>query len=235
MKVEELLTSARLEGVYGVMRKVQSIHDGFETRCIGSGNCCAIGLRIHLSEAWNIARNLRRVYWITAEDKGTAAAEAWHEDIVARLIATLVDDKANWDPNVEETPGTKCVFYNGGCTIYEYRPLICRAYGVFLPVQDGVCPRKRLSDGGHELIRDESIDRTLAEFDNIIETWGTDNPDLDYSIHIAAGVLRFLIPVEQLVEVIESTDKKFWMGHPGYPHQMHKKDFGTSVTIERKS
>lgn len=229
------MASARLEGVYGVMRKLQAVHDGFETRCIGSGNCCKIGLRIHLTEAWNIARNLRRQYWIKAETAGTKNADAWWSHLLEDLKYALTDE--TWDPLNEETTERKCVFFSNqqGCTIYEFRPFVCRAYGVIGPVQEGVCPRKRLPDGGHELIRNDEVDRTIEEMEKIIDFWSTQNPELNYSLHIAAGVLRFLLPQQELVDLIQSTDQKFWLGVPGYPVlENFKREFETPVEIERK-
>lgn len=233
MKAHEVETSARLEGTYSVMRKLQAIHDTFTTRCIGSGNCCKIGLRIHLTEAWNIARNLRRSYWLVAEDKGLAIADNYWEELIQNLKEALVDPE--WDPMNEEKTSRKCVFFGNGCTIYEFRPFVCRAYGVIGPVQDGVCPRKRLPDGGHELIRNDEVDRVIEEMEKIIDLWVRQNPNLNYSLHIAAGVLRFLLPQEELMELINSTDQKFWLGVPGYPVlENFKREFETPVKIERK-
>jgi Fe-S-cluster containining protein len=233
MNQNEVNVQHRLEGVYGVMRRLQATHDGFETRCIGSGNCCEIGLRVNLSEAWNVAKQLRRQYWLVAEDQGIGVAEIWWNKLIWRLMSHLEFDTMRWDSEKEETPGHKCVFWDGGCTIYEFRPMICRSYGVIAPVQDSVCPRKRLPGGGHELIRNSTVDKIIDEFDNIIKLWGQAKPDLDYSIHIAAGVLRFILKPSELEELISRTDKKFWMGYKGYPHQLRNVE--TSVTLKGRN
>jgi Fe-S-cluster containining protein len=231
MKGHEVIHSARLEGVYGALRVIQAKHDKFETKCIGSGNCCKIGLVISLAECWNIAKNLRRQYWIVAESKGLEAAELWWEDTVLdSLIDQMYED--TWDPETNEQE-SHCAFYNNGCTIYEYRPMVCRAYGVIAPVQDGVCPRKRLPDGGHELIWDKEVEAILKEFDEVVEKYGVDNPDLDFSIYMPAGVLKFLLKPEELQDLIASTDQKFWMGHKGYKHQISK-DHWQTVEIGTK-
>lgn len=122
MNSTEVIVAARLEGVYGVLRKIQAQHNEFETRCKGSGNCCRIGLVISLAECWNIARNIRRTYWMIAEDKGQEEAELWYLNLVSNLKEALYDN--TWDPETHEKM-FHCVFYNNGCTIYEYRPMVC--------------------------------------------------------------------------------------------------------------
>ena len=85
MKQAEIIHRARLNGVYGVARKLQAHHDRFETRCIGSGNCCRYGLVIPVAECFNIARSLREDYWKLAEDKGLEAADTEWAETVLRL------------------------------------------------------------------------------------------------------------------------------------------------------
>ena len=220
MNQDQVNTAARLEGTYGVMRKIQATHDTFETRCIGSGNCCRIGLVIPLVECWNIARNLRADYWKHAESEGYEIAQDWFDNMVGRLKAKMYDE--SWEPKSNEND-THCAFFNhefSGCEVYEYRPFVCRAYGVIVPVQDGVCPRKRLPDGRHELIRDDTVRNIINEFDAVVESWGTAHPELNFSIYMPAGVLRFLLPDAEVRELIQNTDPKFWMGHEGYQHMM---------------
>jgi Fe-S-cluster containining protein len=229
----EVVTAARLEGVYGVLRKIQAEHNNFDTKCVGSGNCCKVGLYISLAECWNIARNLRREYWIKAEDQGKAEAEHWYQTIVNELKLALENEE--WTQESQEL-STYCVFYKDGCTIYEYRPLVCRAYGVTSPVQEDVCPRKRLPDGGHELIWDETVEKTIAEFDAVVKEWGEKNPTLNFSLYMPAGVLRFLLPMEELQHLLKTTDQKFWMATPGYGHQIRRENWTeTSVTIGAKT
>jgi Fe-S-cluster containining protein len=233
VNLTELVTQSRLEGVYGVLRKVQSEHDQFETRCIGSGNCCKIGLVIPLAESWNIAKNIRRQYWLIAEDKGKDEAEVWYQDLLARLTAAMHDD--SWSLETNEQDGY-CAFYSNGCSIYEFRPMVCRAYGVIAPVQEGVCPRKRLPDGGHELIWDATVEKVMSEFNNVITDWGSKNPTLNFSMYMPAGVLRFLLSQEELQDLIQKTDQKFWMGHEGYQHQIDRKNWNEqSVEIGVKN
>lgn len=230
MNKHQVEIAARLDGVYGVLRKLQAIHDGFETKCIGAGNCCNIGLRISLAECWNIARNIRRQYWIKAEDIGTQKAEEWYQELIGSLKDAF--NHADWSWNDEDKVETKCAFFSNGCSIYEYRPAICRAYGVITPVQIGVCPRPRLSDGTSiEVIATDDVERAIDEFDSIIARWDSEFPDLGFSIYMPAGVLRFLLPEQELRNLIENTDEKYWQGTPGYQHRMHKKDYETETEV----
>lgn len=227
MNINEVIHQARLNGVYSVLRKAQAVHNEFETSCVGSGNCCKIGLQIHLSECWYIAKSLRQKYWLMAESQGQGVAETWFNDTVNALIEALRDD--SWDGETNETD-RHCVFYDDGCTIYESRPMACRAYGVIAPVQEGVCPRKRLPDGNHELLWDDGVQKTINEFDSIVKKWGEDHPDLDYTIYMAAGVLKFMLDPEEFSKIIADTDEKFWMAKKGYNHRI-KRDSWTSVSI----
>lgn len=233
MNEVEIMISARLEGVYGAMRQQQAVHDGWETKCIGSGNCCDVGLRVSLAESWNISKQIKRRYWLIAEDKGTAFAASWYSDLIERLKETLTEDSQEWDPEIQETPGKKCVFFDNGCTIYEFRPMVCRSYGVIAPVQSGVCPRKRLEGGGIELIKGGIASTIVSEFDEIINLWAEEKPQLDYSMHIASGVLRFLLNDEEFQKLVNSTDKKFWTAAKGYPHHLWD-NLETPVKIGRK-
>lgn len=229
MNLTETVTASRLEGVYGVLRKIQAEHDTFETKCIGSGNCCRIGLVIPLAECWNIAKNIRRQYWLKAENQGKEVAEEWYITLVGELAGALEDE--SWNPDTNEQDD-HCVFYDNGCTIYEYRPMVCRAYGVIAPVQEGVCPRKRLPDGGHELIWDATVEKVMTEFNNVISDWGAKIPALNFSMYMPAGVLRFLLSEAHLKDLIADTDEKFWMGHEGYQHMIDRKHWSeTSVEI----
>lgn len=236
MKLPELVVKEKLSGVYGVMRKLQAEHNEFETACQGAGNCCKVGLVIPLAECYYIAKGLRENYWKIAEMDGKARAETWWTDIMYRLTNAMYDD--SWDPDTNEVAG-HCAFYttknpgqdhsHGICEIYDIRPLVCRAYGVIAPVQEGACPRKRLPDGGHEIIRNETVDNLLDEFDSAIKYWGEKFEGMDFSIYMPAGVLRFLLPQEELQGLIERTDEKFWMGHQGYKHML--RDIGETKEV----
>lgn len=221
MKKQDVIHRGRLEGVYGVARKLQAKHNQFETKCIGVGNCCRIGLVISVGECFNIAKSLREDYWKVAEGHGLEEADRRWEELVGNLKAAMA---RAWNPeDGRYVDKSHCVFYDNGCTIYDYRPLICRAYGVFGPVQEGECPRKRLPDGGHELIWDDEVKGMVAEFDSIVEKWGAQRPDLDFSVYMPAGILRFLLPMSEFQEIIKQYPDKF-MGHKGYQHQMNYLD-----------
>ena len=232
MNTAQLVTKARLEGVYGVLRKLQANHDEFETRCIGTGNCCKVGLFISLAECWNIATELKRRRWLIAEDKGQSAANAWWDKQIEGLVEALTVEE--WDYDHQETE-TYCNFSDAevGCTIYEFRPMVCRAYGVIAPAETR-CGRARLNDeGDHELLPWDMAENVIQEFDAIIQAWGGSFPGLDYSMYMPAGVLRFLLTDSDLSAVIESTDEKFWQGAQGYTHQINPGNW-TPVEIRSK-
>lgn len=234
MNQTEVDIAARLKGVYQVMRQLQANHNLLETRCIGAGNCCEIGLRVSLMECWNIAQSIKDQYWITAESAGIDTAKRDLAEVILDLKNYLINDYAEWDPGTEETPGHKCVFYSSdyGCGIYEVRPMVCRAYGVIAPVHDR-CPRPRLKNNEVQIFDEQFSGPVLNEFDELIELWGASKPELDYSIHIAVGVLRFLLQEDEFSEFVGKIDSKFFLAFPGYKHQMRMRA-ETPVSIERK-
>jgi hypothetical protein len=52
------------------------------------------------------------------------------------------------------------------------------------------------------------------------------NPEeLDYTVYMPFGVLRFLLGKDKLFKLIKSIDPKFTLGVPGNPHVMHYFDW----------
>lgn len=211
-----------LSDVYGVMQRVQGDHNTSDktqaTKCIGGGNCCNIGLVIPLLECHNIAKNIRKQYWVKYEGLGQEEADRWYNKIVFNLKDRLEDPDWSID---NESSDRKCVFYKGGCTIYEFRPFICRAYGTIAPV-DVKCPRPRDENGSVVVFLGPEIDAIISRFDNIVKAYGEEHPDLNYSLYMPLGVLRFLLPEEEFRKVFESVDSKFTKAHEGYQHQLWK-------------
>jgi Fe-S-cluster containining protein len=214
----------KLDSVYDRMRKLQAQHNMLETRCIGSGICCKIGLRIPLAECYNIAFNLKKEYLKLWESEGKEVADNWWHDKIQKLLNAF--DEPNWSHENPEAVDKHCAFYENGCSIYSYRPMVCRAYGVIMPVKY-TCPRKRLSDGGHELFfGSEEVESMLDSYDEVIDEFADMNPDeLDYTVYMPFGVLRFLLGKDKLLELIKSIDPKFTLGVPGNPHVMHYLDW----------
>lgn len=232
MNQVEVAAAARLESIYSSFRKLQAVHDEFETRCIGAGNCCKVGLYIPLLECWNIARHIKREYWLHSESQGRDYANGWYDRKIKDLKDAFVN-QADWDVAIQETEA-HCAFSdpNAGCTIYEQRPLVCRVYGVTAPVQEGVCPRKRLPDGNVELIVNEQTEALLDGFDSLVAEWSKAMPALRYTIYMPAGVLSFLLDEEERQQLMEETDPKFWMADEGYStHRLRSGNWGTPVTL----
>lgn len=229
MSKKDTILFSRLEGIYGVFRKIQATHDSHpdttEFRCIGSGNCCKIGLVIPLMECENIAKRLREQYWKLAELHGLDWAEDWWEH---KIIGELVDafDDPEWEMHAEDKARRYCAFFDEGsrgCRIYEFRPMVCRAYGTIMTV-DTRCPRKRREDGSVVLIRSKQTDATVDAFEKILNEYSAEDESKNYSVFMPMGILKFLLDDARLKELYNNTDKKFWMASPGYPHQMAKRE-----------
>lgn len=231
-KVEEAFILDSLEDIYGVMRKVQANHDNSEltaeTKCIGAGNCCNIGLVVPLLECFNIAKNIRREYWFRAETEGQLKADKWYQRRLSRLYDAFSDDK--WELT-NETTGRKCSMWDadiGGCSIYRYRPLICRAYGTITPVEPA-CPRGRTKDGTVIIFSGEEIDNTIDRFETVLKKYYEVSPANAYSVYMPLGVLKFLLPEDDFKSFMEDLEDRFKNAHEGYPHQMRKKEVEVSI------
>lgn len=205
---------AKLESDYAAMRMVQVAHDATDYRCIGSGNCCRIGLRIPLAECANIAVQLRRQHLLLAEREGKAKADSWFNDICARLVQRMADE--SWQTNGETKE--HCAFLGNGCEIYEYRPMVCRAYGTIMPVANS-CPRQRQPDGTDYVMHDGHIEDLIYDHEKTVKQFVSVNKDTDYSVYMPLGVLKYLMSDSEMRKLYEATDARFWTGLPGYPHR----------------
>jgi Fe-S-cluster containining protein len=202
-----------------------------ETRCIGSGNCCHIGLVIPLMECFNIAKNIRRDYWFRAETEGQGLADFWYEDLLQSLYNAF--DDPDWQITDETNTKKKCAFWNNhnrGCGIYRYRPLICRAYGTTTPVALS-CPRGRTADGTVIIFSGDEIDGIIDRFEMLLEKWESVNELNRFSVFMPLGVLKFLLPEESFKQFLKDVPDKFMKAHDGYPHQMRKKELEVEVNI----
>lgn len=231
-KTEEYILFSGLEDIYGVMRRVQASHNTSEltaqTRCIGAGNCCRIGLVIPVFECFNIAKNIRSDYWFQAETFGQTYADLWYEDLILRLKETFTDP--DWSIENEQATKRKCVFFRDkGCSIYRYRPLICRAYGTITPV-DHSCPRGRNENGDVVIFRGGEIDTVIDRFELLLKKYAEVEPNNDLAVFMPLGVLRFLLPEDEFRTFMVTIDGRFIQAHSGYPHQMKKKE-GVEVEI----
>ena len=209
--IKDLSLFAGLDLVYNQMRVIQSNHDQLRTRCKGSGECCKIGLQLPIIECANIAFHLKREFYLRMERYGIEEGEKWYQSIIDALVAKMYDEK--WTPDGESSD--HCIFYNNGCTIYEYRPLVCRAYGTIVTV-DKFCPRERLQDGTVDIFAGDGIKKIVKEFDSLVRRFNLNHKKDAFVVYMPLGVLKFLLPKEALVKLAAETDPKFWSGHPIY-------------------
>lgn len=214
---------ARLDTVYNQMRVLQSKHNELDTRCIGSGKCCRIGLTLPMVECAFIAYNIIREYYLVMENKNKAEAEAWIEEVKSALKGKLYDK--TWQPHGETEE--HCVFFDNGCQVYDYRPFICRAYGVIETVDD-FCPRKRMDDGEVQILRGDSVRQIVADFRSVYQDWAIRRNE-KFVVYMPLGVLNFIASEDELKALRADTDEKFWYMANEYRMHFFKTILGDSV------
>ena len=57
---KDIYTFAKLDMVYNQVRVIEAKQNETKYKCLGSGECCHIGLVIHMTECANIAFKLRQ-------------------------------------------------------------------------------------------------------------------------------------------------------------------------------
>jgi len=211
----DLVIFNRLDMAYNKIRVFQAKHNETEFRCINSGGCCEVGLKIHLTECAYIAFRMRQEYYLRMENDGQESADAWMNSRIESLIDRMHDK--SWDPDAQSTD-LYCAFYDNGCTIYGYRPLVCRSYGTITDVDD-FCPRKRNDYNTIEHFAGESVENVVQEFQLILKKYAEDNGsnvDYDVVVYMPLGVLSFLLDEVQMQELYQQTDEKVWLGDEGW-------------------
>ena len=195
-----------LEASYDDLTEVQDEHNATPYGCQRSGHCCRVGLQLHVMECENVARHVLATY--AGDPDGLEA-------VIDRLEHAFEDEEWTWD---ESVGSHMCAFFEDGCTIYPFRPAVCRAYGVVVEV-DEWCPRKRLPTGAPFLYAQKETDRMMARLYRTLDTYGKLWPKRDYTVYMPAGVLGFIAPPERVKALKARTDKKFWRRHKGYRTQ----------------
>ena len=193
----------RLKTVHDDLTNAQDAHNQTEYRCNRAGSCCKVGLQLHMMESFYIARNLQETYKDDPEGL---------EAVVERLEHAFEDEGYTWSESVGDH---MCAFFEDGCTIYPFRPAVCRMYGVVLEV-DEWCPRKRLPTGEAFVFAQKETDRLMAGFYRVLDTYGRMMPQMDYTMYMPAAVLGFLLPPARLKALKARTPKKFWRRQKGY-------------------
>ena len=197
---------SRLGVVHDTLTELQDVHNATPYKCHRHGACCVVGLQLHYMECEYIADNLKAS---CAGDKKRLGA------IVARLEHAFTDTAWTWSESVGEHT---CAFFEDGCTIYPFRPSICRMYGVTVEV-DEWCPRKRLPSGQPYVFAQKETDRLAAEFYRTLDAYGRLYPKLDYTVYMPRGVLEFLVSPARLAKLRAKTPAKFWKRQRGYRTQ----------------
>tara|TARA_Y100001947_G_C10252553_1_gene266512 strand:- start:55 stop:633 length:579 start_codon:yes stop_codon:yes gene_type:complete len=148
------------------------------------------------------------------EDKGKEVADEWMNATVDRLVDAMFDE--DWADDGSTT--RFCAFYDNGCTIYGYRPMVCRAYGTVTHV-DKFCPRERNEHDHIDYFSGPPIEEAVQTFQSLMQKYAEGKEkegNYDMVVYMPLGVLSFLLPDEQLGELYQKTDPKFWMSAEGW-------------------
>ena len=210
--IKDISSFAKLDMIYNQVRVIEAKQNATEYKCLGSGNCCKIGLNIHMAECASIAFKIRQQYYLVLEDKGVDAADKWIDGIVLDL------KEAMFDPDWQIGGETKrhCAFYKGGCTIYGYRPMVCRTFGTITHVDD-YCPRIRNATGNIDYFAGDGVKRVIIAFQEFLKEYTSDKEEgYDMVVYMPLGVLSFLLTTEELIELEKTTDSKFWKAVQGW-------------------
>jgi Fe-S-cluster containining protein len=209
---KDIATFGKLNMVYNHIRMIEAQQNRTEYKCLGSGKCCKIGLTIPLAECANIAFNLRQQYYLYLEDKGEEYANEWMQSVVDSLKERMYDE--TWKMGGESE--RHCAFYKGGCTIYGYRPMVCRTFGTITTVDD-YCPRARNAYGSIDYFSGTPIQNIVKNFQDLLKEYAQGkDPGYDMTLYMPLGVLSFLLSTEELQELQKNTDPKFWMAIDGW-------------------
>jgi len=197
----------RLRAVHDTLTDLQDAHNATPYKCHRHGACCNVGLQLHYMECEYIAQNLKAAY---KDDKRMQAA------VVSRLEHAFDDEAWTWGSSVGDH---LCAFFEDGCTIYPFRPSVCRMYGVTLEV-DEWCPRKRMETTNEPYVfAQKETDRLSAEFYRTLDNYGRLHPERDYTVYMPRGVLEFLVTPARLAKLKARTAPKFWKRQKGYRTQ----------------
>jgi len=202
--LKDITIFAELDMIYTQLKVLQAKNDKSKTKCLGSGKCCRVGLMLPMLECANIAWNLIAEYFFKME-KGEDA-ELWITNHIVNLKSALYDE--SWD--FGETDKYCAFFRTGeGCSIYKYRPAVCRAYGTIVGVDD-FCPRNRNQYGYVDVYSGEGIKKIVHNFSGAIKRYEFDHPWDNYVVYMPVGVLKFLLNEDEMKKLSKITNKKFW-------------------------
>lgn len=212
VSIKDITTFANLDMIYNQIRVLEAKQNQTKYKCLGSGGCCRIGLTIPMVECANIAFSIRQEYYLKLEDKGEEVADAWIAGVISDLKNAMHDD--TWKAGGETE--RHCAFYKGGCTIYGYRPLVCRSFGTITTVDD-YCPRIRNENGAIDHYGGPAVKKVIEDYQMLLKQYAADkDQNYNLTVYMPLGVLSFLLDDQELVELRETTDDKFWNGIIGW-------------------
>lgn len=194
----------RLTAIYDELAQYSRIQQNTSYGCRQSGRCCKVGLELHWAECEWIARHLADEF---ARDPRARPRRV-------RALSHALTDEA-W--RAADGYGEQwCAFFREGCSVYAFRPAVCRMYGPLLAVDDE-CPRERMVGRPHVYYGpdvDDLVQRMNRVFDDYGKLTGRDR-----SIYMPSGVLTFLLPKVDLRELRRRTHSRFWRTSHGYRTQ----------------
>jgi Fe-S-cluster containining protein len=212
VSIKDITTFAHLDMIYNQVRLIEAMQNKTKYKCLGSGNCCKVGLVIPMMECANIAFHTRQQYYLYVEDKGTEFADNWITDVISNLKEAMHDE--TWEPGGETK--RHCAFYKNGCTVYGYRPMVCRSFGTITTVDD-FCPRIRNENGAIDSFGGPPVQKIIQEYQMLIKEYAKNkDQNYDLTVYMPLGVLSFLLTTEELQELRLNTDDKFWTGVIGW-------------------
>ncbi|HVL49669.1 MAG TPA: hypothetical protein VM889_14025 [Candidatus Thermoplasmatota archaeon] len=197
---------ARLDGVYDRLQALNAAHQGSGFGCRMSGNCCKVGLELHIMETERIVRGLEEQF---AKDPGR------RERVVARLVEACHD--ANWKEDTSQGD-LMCALFDKGCTVYGFRPFVCRMYGVIIEPDD-VCPRRKMASGKPLFYIGKDVDALVREYYRVIDAFGRRYPRKDWTMYMPAAALTYLLPPAEVRKVRRTSPPKLWKRSRGYRTQ----------------
>jgi len=212
VSIQDITSFAHLDMIYNQIRVIEAKQNATKYKCLGSGECCRIGLTIPMLECANIAFNIRHEYYLKLESSGEEDATAWLAEIIEKLKKAMHDE--TWKPGGETKK--HCAFYNNGCTIYRFRPLVCRSFGTITTVDD-FCPRIRNENGAIDHFGGPAVKRVVEDYQTLLKKYSEDkDQNYNLTVYMPLGVLSFLLSDDELIELRETTDDKFWSGVIGW-------------------
>lgn len=232
VSVKDITTFAQLDMIYNQVRIIEAKQNASKYKCLGSGECCKIGLQIPMLECANIAFHLRHNYYLTLESLGEEKADEWMNSVIENLKEAMFDE--HWEQGGETK--RHCAFYKNGCTIYEFRPMVCRSFGTISSVDD-FCPRIRNENGSIDRFGGPGVQKIVQDYQYLIKQYSLDKDQYyDVTVYMPLGVLSFLLPPEELEELKEKTDDKFWTAALGWFNYVvsFTREHGISIEEIRK-